>query len=89
MNAPRINPSNAVRTCRGANAMSNSSPEPFAASSVNGADNPAPQFSAHDCPKDLAYKASIASLALAAIIQVAAKPPQRKATTISLAGSVA
>ena len=32
--------------------MSSSSPEPFAVSSVNGADRPAPQFSAHDCPKD-------------------------------------
>ena len=37
----------------------------------------------------LAYKARIASLALAAIAPVAAKPPHKKATTMSLCGSLA
>ena len=69
--------------------MSSNSPEPFATSSVNGADKPAPQSSAHDWPNNFAYKARIASLAFAAIVQVAANPPQRKATTMSLAGSLA
>ena len=61
----------------------------MANSSVNGAVRPADQSSPQAWPKAFEYSDRIASLAGAAIAQVAPKPPQMNAATVVFAGWLA
>ena len=84
-NAPRMSPSNGLRTNCGASVRSSRTPAPFASSSSIGAASAAPQSKAKLAPNAFAYRLITASFASRAKAPVAATKPQTKPAAASFA----